>query len=98
MREHMLKEMDKDKDGLLSIEEFMNETKEKDFETEEEWKPLVDEDQFTEEELNEYEKSLDDLDDGAKTAPHPDDVEGKVGVVHPTEGHPTGEHHAPQKR
>ena len=71
MREHMLKEMDKDKDGLLSIEEFMNETKEKDFETEEEWKPLVDEDQFTEEELNEYEKSLDDLDDGAKTAPTP---------------------------
>ena len=50
--------MDKDHDGLLSMEEFMAETHDKDFDEDDEYKPLVDEDQFTEEELEEYEKML----------------------------------------
>lgn len=58
MREHVMREMDKDKDGLLSLSEFMSETKTKDFEEDDEWKPLTDDDQFTEEELKEYERML----------------------------------------
>ena len=50
--------MDHDKDGLLSMEEFIAETKSDDFEKDEDWKPLTEEDQFSEEELSEYEKEL----------------------------------------
>jgi len=60
MREHVMKSMDHDKDGLLSLEEFMTETKNEDFEKDEDWKPLTDEDQYTEEELSEYEKMLEE--------------------------------------
>ncbi|XP_065647819.1 nucleobindin-2 isoform X5 [Hydra vulgaris] len=58
MREHVMKNMDKDKDGLISFTEFMDETKSEDFEKDEDWKPLTEQDQFTEEELQEYEKML----------------------------------------
>lgn len=52
--------MDKDKDGLISYEEFMDETKSEDYEQDDEWKPLTDEDQYTEEELQEYERMLEE--------------------------------------
>jgi len=60
MREHVMNSMDKNKDGLVSLEEFMDETHDNDFEKDEEWKPLTDEDQYTDEELMEFEKNLDD--------------------------------------
>lgn len=60
MREHVMKSMDHDKDGLLSLDEFMAETKNEDFEKDEDWKPLTEEDQYTEDELSEYEKMLDE--------------------------------------
>ena len=50
--------MDKDNDGLLSYNEFISETKEKDFAKDEEWNPLTEEDQFTDEEYKEYERLL----------------------------------------
>ena len=50
--------MDTDKDGLVSYEEFIQETKDSDFEKDEEWKPLTEEDQFTDEEYKEYERLL----------------------------------------
>ena len=53
-----LSQMDKDKDGLISFLEFMDETKSSDFDKDEDWKPLTEQDQFTEEELREYEKML----------------------------------------
>jgi len=87
MREHVLKEMDKDGDGLLSIDEFMQETKEKDFEEDPEYKPLTDEDQFTDEELLEYERMLEE--------------ESKTNGEHPDEEHheappaPTADHKEP---
>lgn len=58
MREHVLKNMDTDKDGLVSFDEFIQETKEEDFNKDEEWKPLTEEDQFTDEEYKEYERLL----------------------------------------
>lgn len=62
MREHVLKEMDKDEDGLLSLEEFMAETNERkeDWEKDEDYKPITDEDQFTDDELAEYERLLEE--------------------------------------
>ena len=50
--------MDKDHDGLISYSEFISETKENDFDKDEEWKPLTEEDQFTDEEYKEYERLL----------------------------------------
>jgi len=38
MREHVFSEMDKNKDKMISLEEFMDETKQKDFNQNEEWK------------------------------------------------------------
>lgn len=35
--------MDKDKDGLVSMQEFLQYTGDKEFENNEEWKPIVDE-------------------------------------------------------
>ena len=55
--------MDKDKDGLISYDEFMTETKDDNFAKDEDWKPLVDEDQYTEDELKNYEKEM-ELEEG----------------------------------
>lgn len=37
MREHVFTEIDTDKDGLVSLEEFMKSTKSEDFEKDESW-------------------------------------------------------------
>lgn len=58
MREHVLKTMDKDNDGLVSYNEFIAETKDNDFDKDEEWKPLTEEEQFSDEEYKEYERLL----------------------------------------
>ena len=50
--------MDTDKDGLVSYDEFIAETKDNDFDKDEEWKPLTEEEQFTDEEYKEYERLL----------------------------------------
>ncbi len=47
--------MDKDKDGLVSLNEFIQYTGDPEFKQDEEWKSLVDEDPFSEEELEKYE-------------------------------------------
>ena len=59
MRTHMLKTMDKDGDGLVSMDEFMKETRSEDFEKDEEWKSVGEGEQlFTEAEVDEYERLL----------------------------------------
>lgn len=76
MREHVMKNMDHDKDGLLSLDEFIAETKNDDFEKDEDWKPLTEEDQFSEDELSEYEKQLEE--DGGPFEDHADTGEPEV--------------------
>merc|ERR1712142_938054 len=59
MRLHMLKVMDSDGDGMVSYDEFMKESSSEDFDKDEEWKSVgEDEDVFTENEFQEYEKLL----------------------------------------
>lgn len=60
MREHVFTEVDKDKDFLISMDEFIQGTQGDNYEKDEGWKTLDEEEkqQFTEEELKEYEKGL----------------------------------------
>lgn len=56
MREHVFTEMDKDSDKVISLEEFLKATHEKQFEKNEEWKSIEDEPVFNDEEFKEYSK------------------------------------------
>jgi len=80
MREHVMKTMDTDRDGLVSKAEFLAETEGEDFEKDEEWKPLKEDDQFTESELDEYEKHLIEL---ASTGMQPEPEHPIHGEEHP---------------
>lgn len=53
-------QMDKDQDGLISKEEFMKSTSEPEFEKDDEWKPVVDDDEYSEDELKAYERQLEE--------------------------------------
>lgn len=56
MREHVFNEIDKDKDFLISMDEFVKGTEGDQYEKDEGWKTVDDEEQFSEEELVAYEK------------------------------------------
>jgi len=59
MREHVFGEVDKDKDYLISLEEFIQGTQGEEYEKDEGWKTVDEEEQqFTEDELQAYEKEL----------------------------------------
>jgi hypothetical protein len=57
MREHVLKETDKNKDRLISLEEFLTQTKEEDFNNHETWEGLDDEEQpeYSDQEFQQFE-------------------------------------------
>ena len=74
MRTYMLKTYDHDRDGLISKEEFMSETNNPGFEKDTEWKPLVEEDQFSEDDFAEYEKMLEKSWAGSHGPPGHDDA------------------------
>ncbi|XP_072172137.1 nucleobindin-2-like [Diadema setosum] len=58
MREHVVNQIDGNKDKMVSLEEFMEAAAASDFDDESEWQDLNKEDQFTEEELNAYQEEL----------------------------------------
>merc|ERR1719309_164555 len=58
MREHVFNEVDKDKDFLISMDEFIQGTQGEKYEKDEGWNTLDGEEQFTEEELKAYEREL----------------------------------------
>ena len=61
MREYTVSEMDKDKDGLISLDEFMRYASGKDFEKKEEYHPIVDEDApFSDKEFKDYEDAYEE--------------------------------------
>ncbi|XP_077865635.1 nucleobindin-2-like [Saccoglossus kowalevskii] len=61
MREHVMKEIDTDKDFMVSMREFMDATRDKDFDNEESWEDLGDKDLFTEEELADFQRQLQEM-------------------------------------
>eukprot|EP00061_Rhincodon_typus_P005883 g25937.t1 len=58
MREHVMNEVDTNKDRLVSLEEFLKSTEKKEFLEPEEWETLDETQIYTEEELRQYEKEL----------------------------------------
>lgn len=58
----MISQIDKDKDGFVSRDEFLQASKGEEFEKDEGWKGVEDPDQkpYTDDELEEFEKSLRD--------------------------------------
>lgn len=58
MREHVMSEVDTNKDRLVSMSEFLAATKKEDFSEKDEWKTLDKNPVYTEEELREYERQL----------------------------------------
>ncbi|CAI8042527.1 Nucleobindin-1 [Geodia barretti] len=61
MREYALKQLDKNGDSLISLQEFLAYTQGAQFEDNEEWKGVVDQpESFTEEEMNKFEEGYED--------------------------------------
>ncbi|KAL5006660.1 hypothetical protein ScPMuIL_015466 [Solemya velum] len=58
MREHVFKEVDTDQDRMISMNEFMKYTEDDDFEKDEGWETLDQQQQFSEQEFLEYERLL----------------------------------------
>jgi len=56
MREHVMNEIDRDKDRMVSLQEFLESTKQKDFDQNDEWKTIEDEQQFNQKEYEEFKK------------------------------------------
>ena len=57
MREHVLKETDRNKDRMISLEEFLTQTKEDEFNNHEAWEGLDEEDpEYTDEEFKQFEQ------------------------------------------
>ncbi|XP_060809483.1 nucleobindin-2 isoform X2 [Amyelois transitella] len=56
MREHVFKENDKNRDGLIDFHEFMMETQKSEFNQDEGWKPIDENQIYTQAEYQEYER------------------------------------------
>ncbi|XP_076622787.1 nucleobindin 1 isoform X2 [Colletes latitarsis] len=56
MREHVFNEADLNKDGLISFEEFVEQTKKPDFQQDQGWQPLDEQQIYTQEEFEAFEK------------------------------------------
>ena len=54
MREHVMNEIDQDKDGLISLDEFLQQTKQKEFDKNEDWKNIEEEQQFNQQEFENF--------------------------------------------
>jgi hypothetical protein len=69
MREHVIKEIDKNKDGLVSLDEFLEQTKQREFEKNDDWKNLEEEPQFNQQEFENFSRHMGE--ERAPTQPTP---------------------------
>ena len=60
MRQHVVNEVDKNRDGMISLQEFLDYSNLKQFAQDDEWKDIDDEDQYTDEDFDEYEKLMEE--------------------------------------
>jgi hypothetical protein len=79
MREHVMKEIDKNEDGVISVDEFMKYTQGTHYE-DKDWEDIDQEEAYTDEEMDEYLKMYGDEED-------------EDGEHHQEDEHPTPEHH-----
>uniref|UniRef100_A0A3Q1KCU2 Nucleobindin-1 n=1 Tax=Anabas testudineus TaxID=64144 RepID=A0A3Q1KCU2_ANATE len=66
MREHVMKNVDTNKDRLVSLEEFLKSTEKKEFNNPKEWETLDNKPVYTEEELQRFEAELRDKEEELK--------------------------------
>uniref|UniRef100_A0A669DUR3 Nucleobindin-1 n=1 Tax=Oreochromis niloticus TaxID=8128 RepID=A0A669DUR3_ORENI len=66
MREHVMKNVDTNKDRLVSLEEFLKSTEKKEFSNPKEWETLENKPVYTEEELQRFEAELRDKEEELK--------------------------------
>ncbi|XP_019745463.1 nucleobindin-1 isoform X2 [Hippocampus comes] len=66
MREHVMKNVDTNKDRLVSLDEFLKSTEKKEFNTPKEWETLDAKPAYTEEELQRFEAELRDKEEELK--------------------------------
>ncbi|XP_057673418.1 nucleobindin-1 isoform X3 [Corythoichthys intestinalis] len=66
MREHVMKNVDTNKDRLVSLDEFLKSTEKKEFNTAKEWETLDAKPAYTEEELHRFEAELRDKEEELK--------------------------------
>uniref|UniRef100_A0AAX7W8T6 Nucleobindin-1 n=1 Tax=Astatotilapia calliptera TaxID=8154 RepID=A0AAX7W8T6_ASTCA len=66
MREHVMKNVDANKDRLVSLEEFLKSTEKKEFSNPKEWETLENKPVYTEEELQRFEAELRDKEEELK--------------------------------
>uniref|UniRef100_A0A1Q3FJZ9 Protein with signal anchor n=2 Tax=Culex tarsalis TaxID=7177 RepID=A0A1Q3FJZ9_CULTA len=80
MREHVFQEADTNKDGLISYDEFLEQTKREEFQKDPEWDTVDHQPQFTHEEYLEYERrnqeQIQRLIAEGKLPPHPNMPQG----------------------
>lgn len=80
MREHVFQEADTNKDGLISYDEFLEQTKREEFQKDPEWDTVDHQPQFTHEEYLEYERrnqeQIQRLISEGKLPPHPNMPQG----------------------
>ena len=60
MREHVMNEIDKNRDELVSLDEFLQYSDMRIFDIDEDWMPLKDKEVFTDEEIDRFEEHYDD--------------------------------------
>lgn len=61
MREHVMNEVDKNKDKMISLEEFLESTKSEEFKKDEGWKSLDEQKVYSDEELEEFQRQYEEL-------------------------------------
>jgi len=103
MREGVMASLDKDQDGLVSMDEFMNERNDPDYEKDDEWKPIEEDEEYTDEEMDAYEKEHpdqeyheDEHEDGNTSGHHePPKDEHEASLKDEHREPPKDEHHEP---
>lgn len=70
MREHVVNEIDKNKDGLVSLDEFIEATKTREFKQNEEWKSVEEQAQFNDNEFESFSRAHTLEEHTSPTPPH----------------------------
>ncbi|XP_067939061.1 nucleobindin-2-like isoform X2 [Watersipora subatra] len=82
MREHVFGEIDTDRDGFVSLAEFIESTKSEDFDNDDAWGGLSSEEDYDSSEFDEYEKALAEQERLLQQKHNPNEETEGAGAVH----------------